>query len=403
MPPQQEGRVESFSAGEILPEEAPILKASRHLLRPNGSIVGREVASAVLPLFPTFCSAIPISLSPGYALASIDGRDPVSHKRIHDFILYEFGPALHRLGFGKGDRIALILPNGPELALAIVSTLQWASCVPLSANGAHHELESDLLLSGVDLIIGPYSGPVAATTRSATTDDRFNVLPSGGKDQDWAVYRSIEETAIKLKIPFVGLVPSPHEAGMFQLVPTRSTLPHSFALDVKIGHEPLRIAGKSLHTKRAQPNDASDEVLVLFTSGTTGNKKLVPHCLGNMLCAAATIALSWKLIPEDVNCNIMPLFHIGGITRQIMTGIISGSCVICCPSFDTSIFWALLEKKAFTWYYAGTFYSKTMSFSSVVQGDRKVHSHSCRALIFLPYHSTNHAPTHPPDGPGAGR
>jgi acyl-coenzyme A synthetase/AMP-(fatty) acid ligase len=43
-------------------------------------------------------------------------------------------------------------------------------------------------------------------------------------------------------------------------------------------------------------------VLVLFTSGTTGNKKLVPHLMGNML-TAATICLSWDLTPADVNCN----------------------------------------------------------------------------------------------------
>jgi acyl-coenzyme A synthetase/AMP-(fatty) acid ligase len=101
-----------------------------------------------------------------------------------------------------------------------------------------------------------------------------------------------------------------------------------------------------------EPNAASDECLVLFTSGTTGNKKLVPHQMRDMLTAAATIALSWDLTPFDVNCNLMPLFHVGGIVRQVFTPIFSGGCVICCPSFDPSIFWTLLEKRAFTWYYA---------------------------------------------------
>jgi acyl-CoA synthetase (AMP-forming)/AMP-acid ligase II len=101
-----------------------------------------------------------------------------------------------------------------------------------------------------------------------------------------------------------------------------------------------------------QPNGPKDEVLVLFTSGTTGSKKLVPHIMGDMLIAAATIALTWDLTPADVNCNLMPLFHVGGIVRQVFCPIFSGGCVICCPSFDPSIFWTLLAKRAFTWYYA---------------------------------------------------
>jgi acyl-coenzyme A synthetase/AMP-(fatty) acid ligase len=343
MPPQQREKLVDASAngGRM---EAPIMSKARHLLKPNGSILGREVADCILPQFPTFCSAIPKDLAPPRpAVASIDGRSPVNHARIHDFVLNEFGPALHQLGFGKGDRIALVLPNGPELALAIVSTLQWASCVPLSANGAHSELEADLLRCGADLVIGPYSGAIVHSSHQA--DDRFHVL-SGSKN-DWTVFQHVEDSAKRLGIPFVGLVPSPSESGIFKLVPTRSETPLHFAAPVDLMR--LRKSADPDTFTRMEPNTASDEVLVLFTSGTTGNKKLVPHQLGDMLTAAATIALSWDLTTDDVNCNLMPLFHVGGIVRQIFSPILSGSCVICCPSFDPSIFWALLEKKAFTW------------------------------------------------------
>ena len=74
--------------------------------------------------------------------------------------------------------------------------------------------------------------------------------------------------------------------------------------------------------------------------------------MGDMLIAATTIALSWDLTPTDMNCNLMPLFHVGGIVRQVFSPLFSGGGVICCPSFDPFIFWALLEKEIFTWYYA---------------------------------------------------
>jgi acyl-CoA synthetase (AMP-forming)/AMP-acid ligase II/acetyltransferase-like isoleucine patch superfamily enzyme len=327
-------------------KDVPILALTKHLVQPNGSIVGSKVTQAIAPLYPTFCSAIPLLHHP--ALASIDGRQAISHARIHDFVRDEFGPSLHALGFGRGTRIALVLPNGPELALAICSVLHWASAVPLNANGAASELEADLQRCGADLVLGPYSGLVK-TTVNHNKDSRFQVMEN---DQDWKVFQPIQESAKQLGIPFVGLVPSSTEAGIFKLV-----VPPG---DDKSSSEPLDYEEiESLPSTRLRdgPVDKScnaypDEVLVLFTSGTTGNKKLVPHQLGDMLCAATTISLSWALTQEDVNCNLMPLFHVGGIVRQIFSPLVSGGCVICCPSFDPSIFWALLAKEAFNWYYA---------------------------------------------------
>jgi acyl-coenzyme A synthetase/AMP-(fatty) acid ligase/acyl carrier protein len=367
--------------GGMLADESPILQATRHLLQPNGSILGSDVARTIEPLFPTFCSAIPSHTTSAAALASIDGRHVISHGRIVDFCLQYFGPALHQLGFGRGHRIAVVLPNGPELALCIVATAQWASCVPLSATGAASELEADLQRCGADLVIGPYSAPPDgflyvchdADAVLLTPDERFCVLPDGNQMsmQDYKVFGSIEESAKKLNIPFVGLIPSPYEAGIFRLVMTdishnqkKTQGPFNLCFDHKdsplmssSNHpalaclESLRVSSEE-ETSFLHPNQARDEVLVLFTSGTTGNKKLVPHHLGDMLTASTTIALSWNLTKADVNCNLMPLFHVGGIVRQIFAPLISGGCVICCPSFDPSIFWALLAQEAFTWYYA---------------------------------------------------
>ena len=371
--------------------DVPLLATCRHLLQPSGKIVGRDVAEAILPAFPTFCSAVPLPTplgplstaahAPRLALASIDGRVPLTHERVRDFCVHDFGPTLHSLGFGKGDRIALVLPNGPELALAIFATSHWASCVPLSANGAISELEADLLRCGATLVIGPYSGRVApgnstkasrgggrynekmdgeggggnvfafdfgnnnddnnntsggnfirtnsGNNNNGNDADRFNVSGSS-PNRDWSAFRTVEDAAAKVGIPFVGLVPSPEEAGIFSLQSTRLPHPLQFdkvslkspSIDQRRGASSLtydapklplsrRNDGKYTGAISTEPNSAKDEVLVLFTSGTTGNKKLVPHNMGDMLTAAATIALSWDLSPSDVNCNLMPLFHVG--------------------------------------------------------------------------------------------
>ena len=321
---------------------SPLVEATRHLLQPNGSIVGRHVADVIKPRFPTFASAIP-SCSQRSALGSLDGRDPINHSQVRVFV-QDFGTSLHQLGFGRGDRVALVLPNGPELALAIVATANWASCVPLSATAAPEELEADLQRCGADLVIGPYSGAIVATNttnnKSAPRND-FHVLPKA--EHNWESFKRIQDSARRLGIPFCGLVPSPHESGIFRLVVPRRKPVQFDALPDLVN---IRSSRQKVDTL---PNSAQNEVLVLFTSGTTGQKKLVPHLLLDMLTAAATIVLSWDLTPADVNCNLMPLFHVGGIVRQVFSPLCSGGCVICCPAFDPSLFWALLEKVSSAW------------------------------------------------------
>ena len=188
----------------VVDKDVPLLASCRHLLQPSGRIVGRDVASAILPSFPTFCSAIPSAAPPSRrpsraAIASIDGRSPLTHDRVSSFVLDEFGPSLRSLGYGRGDRIALVLPNGPELALAILATCHWATCVPLSASGAAGELEADLRACGADLVVG--------------------IPHRGGEAGDGSAFRggAAEEAAGRIGVPFVGLAPSPTEAGSFAL------------------------------------------------------------------------------------------------------------------------------------------------------------------------------------------
>lgn len=318
------------------------------MLQPNGSIKGNDVADAVLPHFDDLCSTLPVaSFGDRCALYGADGKQrPITHTRIRDFVLNEFGPTLHEYGFGRDQRIALVLPNGPELALAILATTHWASCVPLNANGAISELEKDLQACRAKMIIG-----MTGTSMESYSDDLV----------------AIQDMARALNIPFYGLVPSQVEVGIFQILPM--SLPNKAPVgvnqalyeqqtmmiqDVDSSAEDASCCGIDSPKQKNRyqlernatynylSNDHEDEVLVLFTSGTTGNKKLVPHKLGDIIIAAAVIAVSWNLSPSDINCNLMPLFHAGGIIRQVFAPILSGGSVICCPSFDPNLFWQLL-------------------------------------------------------------
>ena len=49
--------------------------------------------------------------------------------------------SLNRLGIGRGDRVAIVLPNGPEMATAFLSIACGASTAPLNPGYRRPELE----------------------------------------------------------------------------------------------------------------------------------------------------------------------------------------------------------------------------------------------------------------------
>ena len=65
-----------------------------------------------------------------------------------------------------------------------------------------------------------------------------------------------------------------------------------------------------------------------------------------MLCASCH---QWKLQGSDTCLNMMPLFHIGGIMRNLLAPLLSGGASIVCNGFDPILFWDTLEVFPFSW------------------------------------------------------
>src|SRR6476646_7463395 len=64
------------------------------------------------------------------------GRAPLTYGRLHRHI-EDVGRTLRAMGIGRRDRVAVVLPNGPEMAVAILTVEACAVCAPLiSAYGA---------------------------------------------------------------------------------------------------------------------------------------------------------------------------------------------------------------------------------------------------------------------------
>ena len=58
-------------------------------------------------------------------------RDPLTHGELRA-LLSRLGAELRAAGVGRVDRVAIVLPNGPELAIAFLATASHATAAPLS-------------------------------------------------------------------------------------------------------------------------------------------------------------------------------------------------------------------------------------------------------------------------------
>lgn len=113
--------------------------------------------------------------------------------------------------------------------------------------------------------------------------------------------------------------------------------------------------GKAFDKGRSEGLGSNDDnvVLLLRTSGTTSTPKPVPITLENLWFNARRIGSSLALQRSDINLNVMPFFHIGGIACSLLATLVSGSQLICGPHFEIHGFLRRLQSSPEpTWYYA---------------------------------------------------
>ncbi len=209
--------------------------------------------------------------------------------------------ALHDTGVGRGDRVAIVLPNGPEMAVAFVTISGVATTCPL--NPAYKEDEFAF-----------YLGDLKA---------KAIVLAEGETGAAYSAARAMGLTVIRLSF-------NPDDpAGVFTLTAESS-------------------AGSADPTAPG----AEDIALILHTSGTTSRPKIVPLLQRNVAASARHIAASLALSPDDRCLNVMPLFHIHGLIAAVSSSLAAGGSVWCAPGFDAMKFFGWMEEAQPNWYTA---------------------------------------------------
>lgn len=242
----------------------------------------------------------PASAVPDAPAILAPARRPLGRDRLGALVRENTG-RLRAAGFGPQDRLAIVLPNGPEMAAALLIAMASGAAAPLNPGYSRDEFDFYLgdLEPGALLIHAGMSGPA-------------------------------RDVAVKRGIPVVEMdSEASSEVGSFRL-----SWP---AIGPPVTDE---------------PPGPEEIALLLHTSGTTSRPKLVPLTRSNLLCSAGNLAESLCLSPADRCLNVMPLFHIHGIVASLLASLSAGGSVVCAAGFTASDFFSWLNELHPTWYTA---------------------------------------------------
>jgi acyl-CoA synthetase (AMP-forming)/AMP-acid ligase II/acyl carrier protein len=215
---------------------------------------------------------------------------------------------LRRYGLGGSARIAVVIPEGIELAVAILATAMSGICAPVST----------------ELQRGEYSVLLSDMTAKA--------LVATAQTPPAAI-----EAARDLDVQILQLEPaSPPGSGC-----------------------PFQLRGDINNLNRSSATSPPDSVgphspaLLLHTSGTTARPKRVSLSHEQICQSAELISASLSLGAQDTTLGVMPLVHIHGLMATLFAVLASGGTVVFPGRFHASKFFGVLSAVQPTWLTGG--------------------------------------------------
>ncbi len=184
-------------------------------------------------------------------------------------------------GIGPGDRIGMVLPNVPHFPVIFYGAVAaGAVVVPMNPLLKGREVEYYLKDSGASLVFA--------------WEDMAEEATKGAEAVD------------------IECIPVEAE-GFLQMLGE---------------HEP---------DDEVVERDGEDTMVLLYTSGTTGQPKGAELTHDNMITNALTTAETLvELSEEDVVMGCLPLFHCFGLTCGLNAAVAKGACLTLIPRFDAA-------------------------------------------------------------------
>jgi acyl-CoA synthetase (AMP-forming)/AMP-acid ligase II/acyl carrier protein len=228
------------------------------------------------------------------------GRLPLTYAGLREQV-EEVKRDLNSMGLGRNDRVGIVVPNGPEMAVAFMAVAACATCAPL--NPEYRADEFDFYLSGIKA--------------------RALIIQTGLSSPALAVARARGVSIIEL----------------------------SPVLSAEAGRFTLTGKGRS-HAAEDGFARPEDTALLLHTSGTTSLPRIVPLTQTNICAQARNNQVTLALTGDDRCLNIMPMFHSTGLVGVTLASLMSGASIVCAPGFYAPRFFEWVETFRPTWYTA---------------------------------------------------
>ncbi|WP_082462428.1 AMP-binding protein [Agromyces sp. Leaf222] len=200
-----------------------------------------------------------------------------------------YAGALRDRGIGRGDRVAMLVPNVPDFARVYYAALALgAVVVPVHLLFKAEEIEYVLRDSGADVLVA--AGPLLGEAVPAAT--------AAG-------------------VPLITVLTPPVEAGGPDLPRLEAEAAASAPIDRHVSVRP------------------TDAATILYTSGTTGTPK---GAVGSHLAIVEQVHCAlidaFDMRADDVVFGGLPLFHTFGQTAVMNIAFRKGASIILLPKFD---------------------------------------------------------------------
>ncbi|MDR3560306.1 MAG: non-ribosomal peptide synthetase [Negativicutes bacterium] len=229
--------------------------------------------------------------------------------RMETYTYRQLSDSTHRLfcnllkaGVQEKSRIAFVLPSNAETAIVFLAVAQIATCIPLNPAYSTREFKLYLSTMNATAVIVRDGFPQAAVT-----------------------------AARELRIQIISLMTA-RQNGVMELTSN------------------VQRVGKS--KAQAMITKFSDTALLLHTSGTTAQPKIVPITHEMLACSVQNTAKAFNLTKNDRCLSVAPMFHTHGLVVAVLASLFAGGSVICLPKFDEDQFFHSLSTLAPTWYTA---------------------------------------------------
>ncbi|MGM9924567.1 MAG: long-chain-fatty-acid--CoA ligase [Bacillus sp. (in: firmicutes)] len=273
----------------------------------------------------------------------------ITYRELHESAL-KLANYLRKLGIGKGDRVAIMLPNTPQSVIGYFGTL-LAGGVVVQTNPLYmeRELEYQMKDSGAKAIITlDILYPRVASIKHNTNLEHIIV------------------TAIKDYLPFPKNL----------IYPYMQRKEYGLVIDVEHGGT-THIFHRLLKEAEAAPIPLTIDVdedlaLLQYTGGTTGFPKGVMLTHKNLI-ANTTMCKAWMYKcrkGEESILGVLPFFHVYGMTTVLVLTVMEGHRMILLPKFDTATTLKTIHKQRPTLFPgAPTIYIALLNHKDVMKYD----------------------------------